>query len=252
MIELKGVSSGYGKKNIIEDVSLLIPKGKLVSVVGLNGSGKSTLIKTVVGIIKPTSGEIIIDKKRSDTLSGKERAQKIAYLAQGKSAADMTVKQLVLHGRFPYLDYPRRYSEKDIETAKKTLSELGLSELSGKPLSSLSGGMRQYAYIAMALTQDTDYILMDEPTTFLDISHRIELIKTFRSLVEGGKGIVAVMHDLPLAFTFSDAVAVIDKGRLTAFDTPEGIYKSGIVRDIFNIELEYSASDKYYHYKYII
>lgn len=250
MVELKNIFSGYGGKNILHDVSLSLPKGKLISVIGANGSGKSTLLKTVIGIIRAESGEIVIDGKAASDLSRQDVAKKISYLAQGKSVPDMTVKQMVIHGRFPHLGYPRRYGEKDREIADKALKQLGIENLADRPVSSLSGGMRQNAYIAMALAQDTDYILLDEPTTYLDISHQVELMKILRSLADSGKGVTSVMHDLPLAFGFSDGIIVLKDGRIAAFDTPEVICQSGVVRDIFGIELQYCREENSYHYKY--
>ena len=250
MIELKNTVSGYGGKRVLEGVTLAFPKGKLISLIGANGSGKSTLLKTVAGIIKADSGEIFVDGESTDTLSRRDRAKKIAYLAQGRSVPDMTVEQMVLHGRFPHLGYPRRYSEKDRRIAGDALRQMKIEPLADRPLSSLSGGMRQKAYIAMALTQDTDYILLDEPTTYLDISNQVELMHILRSLADAGKGIVAVMHDLELAFGFSDSIAVLKDGAIAACDTPESICKAGSVRDVFGVELQYAPETGLYHYGY--
>lgn len=213
MLELKHIRAGYGKRQILNGVSLTVPKGKLVTVIGPNGSGKSTLFKSAAGIIPTLSGEVLIDGTKAADSSRSETAKKIAYLAQGKSVPDMTVFQLVLHGRFPHLSYPRRYTQKDKSLAIAALEKTGLSERAESPITSLSGGMRQNAYIAMALAQDTDYILLDEPTTYLDISHQLSLMKNLRELAKEGKGVAAVLHDLPLAFTFSDIIAVLSGGR---------------------------------------
>ena len=250
MIELKNITAGYDGKTVLSGVSLSIPKGKLISVIGSNGSGKSTLLKTVVGIITAQAGEIVIDGRASAELSRQDTAKKIAYLAQGKSVSDMTVEQMVLHGRFPHLSYPRRYGEKDREIAFEALKQMGLDELAGRPLSSLSGGIRQKAYIAMALAQDTEYILLDEPTAYLDIYNQVELMNIMKSLARAGRGVVTVMHDLPLAFEFSDGIAVINNGRIAACDTPENICTSGIVKEIFGTELRYSETEGTYYYKY--
>lgn len=250
MIELKNLSAGYPAKPVLQDISLSVLQGELISVIGKNGSGKSTLLKTTVGSIPAKGGEILIDGTPSASLSRQDRAKKIAYLAQGKSIADMTVRQMVLHGRFPHLSYPRRYSEKDRAIACAALRQMGLAETADAPLSALSGGMRQKAHIAMALAQDTDYILLDEPTTYLDITNQFELMTILRTLADGGKGIVAVMHDLPLAFGFSDRVAVIKDGRLAACDTPRNICGSGIVKAVFGIDLHYSSAERAYHYRY--
>ena len=250
MLELKNIRAGYGKRQILNGASLTVPKGKLVTVIGPNGSGKSTLFKSAAGIIPTLSGEVLIDGAKADDLSRGETAKKIAYLAQGKSVPDMTVFQLVLHGRFPYLSYPRRYTEKDKKLALAALKKTGLAERAESPISSLSGGMRQNAYIAMALTQDTDYILLDEPTTYLDISHQLSLMKNLRELARGGKGVAAVLHDLPLAFTFSDIIAVLDKGEITACGEPREICESGIISEVFGTKLNYSDTEKCYYYKY--
>lgn len=247
MIELKKVTAGYPSKTVLSEISLSVPKGTLISVIGKNGSGKSTLLKTVIGIINAKSGEMLFDGESE--LSRQSMAKKVSYLAQGKSVSDMTVEQLVLHGRFPHLSYPRRYSKKDREISSAALRQMGIADIAGTPLSALSGGMRQKAYIAMALAQDTDYILLDEPTTYLDISNQVELMKILRSLADRGKGIVAVMHDLPLAFGFSDRIAVIKDAKIAAFDTPQKICDSGIVQEVFGIDLQYSPAEKSYHYK---
>ena len=162
----------------------------------------------------------------------------------------MTVGQLCLHGRFPHLNYPRRYTEKDKTIVAAALEQLGISTLADRPLSSLSGGMRQTAYFAMALAQDADYILLDEPTSYLDISHQLELMKTVKKLKNRGKGIAAVLHDLPLAFAFSDKLAVMKDGRIIAEGTPEDLYSKPVMREVFGIELDYLEKEKSYRYKY--
>lgn len=250
MLELKNIRAGYGKKQILKGASLTVPKGKLVTVIGPNGSGKSTLFKAAAGIIPTLSGEVLIDGVNARNLSRSETAKKIAYLAQGKSVPDMTVFQLVLHGRFPHLSYPRRYTENDKKLALEAIEKTGLAERAESPISSLSGGMRQNAYIAMALAQNTDYILLDEPTTYLDIFHQLSLMKNLRELVREGKGVAAVLHDLPLAFAFSDIIAVLNGGEITACGEPLKICESGIISGVFGTKLKYSHADKCYYYKY--
>lgn len=250
MLELKNVCAGYGKKQILKDIALSFSKSELVTIIGPNGSGKSTMLKTVMGILPLTSGEVYIDGESTNALSRRQVAVKIAYLSQGKNVPDMTVSQLCLHGRFPHLSYPRRYSERDREIVASALKELGISELADRPLSSLSGGMRQNAYIALSLAQDTDYILLDEPTSYLDISHQLELMRTMKKLVNGGKGVVAVLHDLPLAFAFSDRIAVIKDGTIITEGAPNEIYNNPIIHEVFGVELDYSEEEKIYRYKY--
>ena len=247
MLEIKNVTAGYGKHAVLNDVSVAFEKGKLTSIVGVNGCGKSTLLKAILGILPLSSGEIVIDGNNLRSMSRIEIAQSVAYLAQGKSTPDMTVEQMVLHGRFPHLSYPRRYREADREIARKAMDAVGILPLADKLLYELSGGMRQTAYIAMALAQDTDYILLDEPTTYLDIAHQLELMKLLRGLANSGKGIVAVMHDLPLAFEFSDKLAVIHNGNIVANAIPTDICNSSIIKEIFDIRIERMENDQFYY-----
>ena len=250
MIKLKGVSAGYGKHSVLKDVSVAFEPGKLTSVIGVNGCGKSTLLKAVLGMIPLSGGEITIDGNILGNLTRNEIARKIAYLAQGKNIPDMTVEQMVLHGRFPHLNYPRRYTKQDREIAFSAMEQVGISELSAKPLHTLSGGMRQNAYIAMALAQGTDYVLLDEPTTYLDISHQLELMKTLRVLADSGKGIVAVMHDLPMALTFSDRVVLLNDGRVVSDDAPERVCQQKAIDSVFGVAVKRSADGRTYSYEY--
>lgn len=243
MIELKNLSGGYDKRIVLDDITVSLPKNQFVSVIGPNGAGKSTLLKIIGGIIPRQSGEVIIDGQTITDMPRNEIAQKVSYLAQGRNIPDMTVKQLVQHGRFPYLSYPRRYTKNDREIAYKAMEQMNITEFVDRPVSTLSGGERQKAYIAMALTQDTDYVLLDEPTTYLDISHQIHLMKTLRELTYGGKSVIAVMHDLPLTFTFSDFIVVMKDGGIVTCDTPLNICKNGVLKEVFGIELQYSETD---------
>ena len=248
MIEIKNLYAGYGGKTVLCGVNAKFETGRLTSIVGVNGCGKSTLLKAILGILPPSDGEILIDGVPLTKMSRNAIAKSVAYLSQGMAVPDMTVGQLVLHGRFPYLSYPRRYSAADREIAREAMETVGISELADSPLSSLSGGMRQNAYIAMALAQDTDHILLDEPTTYLDIRHQLELMKLLKKLAESGKSIVTVMHDLPLAFDFSDEIAVLDKGRIITQALPADLCDSTLLYDIFGIRLgRIEGKDKYYY-----
>ena len=248
MLELKNISAGYSKDTVLEGVNAIISPGKLTSIIGINGSGKSTLLKSILGIIPIRSGEILLDSHPLSSMSKNETAKRIAYLAQGRNTPDMTVEQLVLHGRFPYLSYPRRYTERDREIAREAMETLGISSLSQKHLGTLSGGMRQNAYIAMAIAQDTDYILLDEPTTYLDISHQIELMRTLKKLSADGKGIVTVMHDLPLSFQFSDEIIVLNDKTVVAQTTPHELCRSSLIKEIFGISVAYEENEQIFYY----
>lgn len=248
MLEIKNISAGYRKHTVIDGVSGSFEKGKLTGIIGVNGSGKSTLVKAVSGILPVSQGEIIVDGQNLRSMKRNEVAKKIAYLSQGRNTPDMTVEQMVLHGRFPYLSYPRRYTEHDRALAEKAMDAAGVSSFAQSPLYTLSGGMRQNVYIAMALAQGTDYILLDEPTTYLDIAHQLELMKLLRELAQQGKGIVAVMHDLPMAFEFSDEIMVVDNGRTVMISSPDEICASSVIEDVFGVQVVRLGEGKRYCY----
>lgn len=247
MLELKNISVGYEKTTVLNGVDATFEKGKLTGIIGVNGCGKSTLLKAILGILPLSGGEIVIDGTDLRSMNRNEIAKKIAYLAQGKSTPDMTVEQMVLHGRFPHISYPRRYKEADRCIARKAMQDVGISELAHKPLYTLSGGMRQNAYIAMALAQDADYILLDEPTTYLDIGHQLELMKLLRRLADAGKGILTVMHDLPLAFRFSDKIALIPDKNSIINETPAQLCHFGVVEKTFGVQIKKTAEEESYY-----
>ena len=234
MLELKNVSSGYSSKNVIKNISLSFEKGEFVSIIGANGCGKTTLLKTITGILKASRGEIFIDGNA--VKSQKELAKKIAYLPQNKAVPQMTVGELVLHGRFPRLD-SRSYNESDKEIALWAMREMGIEKYKDTPLEFLSGGMKQTAYIAMALCQKSDWILLDEPAAHLDISHQLTLMKF---LSKSDKGVIAVMHDLPLAFTFSNRIVLMNDGEILLNDTPEKVSSSPLIKEMLGVKLKYS------------
>lgn len=249
MIELKYITTGYGKRSVLNDVSVSFEKGKLTSVIGVNGSGKSTLLKAILNMIPLSAGKIMIDGHGIENMTRKEIARKVSYLAQGKNTPDMTVEQMVLHGRFPHLNYPRRYTKHDYEIAFSAMEQVGITAHAHKPLHTLSGGMRQNAYIAMALAQQTDYVLLDEPTTYLDIAHQLELMRILRVLAGNGTGIVTVMHDLPMAFTFSDRIVLLNDGNVISNDIPERVCEQNTISEVFGIVMERASNGQSYNYK---
>ncbi len=250
MLEAKNITAGYGKQTVLEKATVTFEKGKFTSIIGVNGSGKSTLIKAMLGILPVTQGEVIIDGKSISALKRNEIAKKLAYLSQGHIIPDMTVEQMVLHGRFPYLSYLRRYTAQDRKIALSAMKKVHIEGFADKQLSLLSGGMRQCAYIAMALAQGTDYILLDEPTTYLDISHQLELMQILRGLADEGKGIIAVMHDLPMAFDFSDEIALVNKKRIILKDVPHKLSSLSAINEIFGVKIKFSEKENKFFYQY--
>ena len=246
MLDIKNLSAGYGRAEIIHSVSLGIERGELVGVIGANGSGKSTLLKSVIGISSVFDGEILIDGKNALSMKGTERARLVSYLSQGRDVSDMSVYDTVLSGRFSHLSFPRRYGEEDERIARLAMERVGIESLSEQRMSLLSGGMRQRAYIAMALAQDTDYILLDEPMTYLDIKNQMSLIRLLRELAADGHGICAVMHDLTFAFSYCDRIIVLDDGRVSASGTPHELCRSDEIKKSFGITLAESEYGYYY------
>lgn len=238
MIEIYNICAGYGEKEILHNISLSFEKGKIYALIGPNGCGKSTLLKTLIRMNPHTKGTILVSSKEITEYKSNELAKKIAYVSQGKHTPDISVLRMVLHGRFAYLNYPRRYRKEDYELARKALEWAGLSELEDENMSHLSGGMQQKVYIAMALAQDADTILMDEPTTYLDISYQLRLMEMARQLAKQGKCVVMVLHDLSQALQIADEVILMKEGRILDVGTPENIYENGKIPEVFEIELE--------------
>ena len=248
MLECNDLHVGYGAYPVLKGIRLAVNRGMLVSVIGVNGCGKRTLLQTMMGLLSPTEGTITVDGRSLTDFGRKETAKQIAYLAQGNQCPPMTVTEAVLLGRYPHLCFPRDYSKRDRAVAHAAMARMGLTALEDEPLASLSGGMRQKVFVAMALAQDTDYILMDEPTTYLDIAHQLELMSTLRTLADEGKGILTVMHDLPLAFSFSDRVALMDEGHITFFGTPSELCETDLLPRIFGVGVEFDGKG----YRYLI
>ena len=249
MLEIRDLSGGYGKdRDTVCGISLTVGVGELVSVVGRNGSGKSTLLRLALRYIKRSGGEVFLDGASSSNMSSREIARLCAYLPQTTRECDMTVLEYVLHGRFPYTPLTSPYSERDRRIALESLLKMSLDSLSHRRMSELSGGERQKVYIARILCQQTQNIILDEPTASLDISHQIELMQALRGIADEGRSVLCVMHDIPLALEYSDKIAVIEDGRLAAFDTPQYICESGILRSALGIGVNYDG--KRYCYEF--
>ena len=248
MIVLKNVCAGYEKQNVLHKVNLSLKPGKITALIGPNGCGKSTLLKTLVRILPHTAGEILVNEKNITQFSARELAKEIAYLAQSKQVPDSSVLRMVLHGRFAYLHYPRRYRKEDFEIARRALEWVGLAHLEDVNMRQLSGGMQQKVYIAMALAQDANTILMDEPTTYLDIAHQLRLMEFAKQLAAEGKAVVMVLHDLSQALRTADEVVVLKEGRVVMSGTPEEVYESGKLQEVFRVDVKCVQLEQEWHY----
>lgn len=241
MLELRGIKGGYPGKEVLTGVDLTLRDGELLALVGPNGCGKSTLLKAALGLLPRREGLVLADGLELST--PRELARRVAYLPQSRNIPDVPVGRLALEGRFPYLSYPRRYSRSDHAAAESALRRMGLWELRETPLRELSGGTRQKAYIAMALAQDANTLLMDEPTTFLDVAHQLRLMEILRGLRSEGKAVLAVLHDLPLAFAHADRLAVMDMGRVVDTGSPQEVFRRGSAERVFGVKLTRVVAD---------
>ena len=237
-LEVESLSFGYRSDvPILRELDVSIPKGKITALIGRNGCGKSTLLKLLNRLLQPATGTISLEGRDIQEFAGKELAQTMAHLTQSPTAPEgLTVEELVEFGRHPYRGFLGRATTKDREVVKWALDVTSLNELAERPLESLSGGQRQRAWIAMALAQDTEYLLLDEPTTYLDIAHQLEVLELLAKLnAENGKTIVMVVHDPNHASQYAQNVICLSQGRLFGEGPPVEIFTESNVEALFGV-----------------
>ena len=237
-LEAKQLTLAYDGAAIIRNLSLAIPTGKTTVLVGANGCGKSTLLRGLTRLLKPKSGQVYLDGKAIAKLKAKTVAKKMGMLPQSPVAPEgLTVKDLVAMGRYPYQNWLQQWSTEDDKQVAEALEITTMTELADRPLDSLSGGQRQRAWIAMVLAQDTDTLLLDEPTTFLDLSHQVDLLDLLDELQESkGKTIVMILHDLNLSCRYADYLVALQQGKVYATGTPQQVMTEEMLQDVFNLE----------------
>lgn len=237
MIELRALSVGYRGRAVLENVSLAFLPGTVTALLGPNGCGKTTLVKTALGLLAPLSGEVLYDGTPRAALTPKQAARRAAYLPQSRNVPELDARRLVLHGRFPYLSFPRRYRQEDHDAVRRALAAAGAGDLADRPLPELSGGQRQKVYLAMALAQETPTVFLDEPTAWLDARCQLDSMRAARALADAGRAVVLVCHDLCLALRTADRAAVFAGGRMLLSDTPEAVYQSGALDKAFDVRV---------------
>lgn len=250
MLEIRNLTAGYPGKNVLREVSFTASAGQVTAVLGPNGCGKTTLLKTLCGILPVNQGQILLDGISLGEQTHSQLARSVSYLPQNRQVPEITAGRLVLHGRFPYLSYPRRYRAEDMAAAKAAMEAMGVGDLADTPMQQLSGGQRQKVYIAMALAQDTPVILLDEPTAYLDIRHQLQLQQQARALAARGKTVVMVVHDLSHAMTGANKVILLNQGQVAGAGTPEAVYTSGILDDVFGVDVCRVPTPEGWHYYY--
>lgn len=239
-IETKNLDIAYEDTLIVKELNMQISKGKITSIIGANGCGKSTILKAVGRILKPKNGLVHLSGQDISKLSTKEIAKKMAILPQNPTApSGLTVSELVAYGRFPHQKGFGNLTKEDKKIIKWALDATKLSEFESREVDTLSGGQRQRVWIAMALAQQTDLILLDEPTTYLDLAHQLEVLKLLYELNRNQKcTIVMVLHDLNLAARFSDYIIAIQKGAIIKYGNPEEVMTPEVLRKTFNINAD--------------
>ena len=231
------ITLGYGQRTIIDGLDLNVSQGKITSIVGANGCGKSTLLRAMARLLRPSGGQVVLDGAAIHTQPTKQVARILGFLPQSPIAPEgIAVADLVGRGRHPHQKVLARWGEHDYQAVADALEATGTIELADRSVDELSGGQRQRVWIAMALAQETDVLLLDEPTTFLDLAHQIDVLDLLTDLCRTrGTTIVMVLHDLNLAIRYSDVIVAIKHGRIYAAGAPSELVTAELVKDVFGL-----------------
>jgi iron complex transport system ATP-binding protein len=231
---------GYGEATVVHDVSLEVQSGQITALIGPNGCGKSTLLKTFARILTPKSGDIILDGAPIRSYATRTVAKTLALLPQGPVAPEgLTVKELIAQGRFPHQSLFRQWSASDREAVDRAMSLTNLHDFSERPVHSLSGGQRQRCWVAMVLAQDTPLMLLDEPTTFLDLKVQVDLMALLSRIVkEDGRTILLVLHELNLAAAFADQIVMMRDGKIIAEGSAADIVRPAELQSAFDLRAD--------------
>ncbi|MCG5441393.1 ABC transporter ATP-binding protein [Micromonospora sp. NIE79] len=236
-LRAEGLSLGYDDRTIVDHLDVAVLDGKVTAIVGANACGKSTLLRGLARLLAPRDGAVFLDDKPLADLRKVDVAKVLGLLPQTPVAPDgITVADLVARGRYPHQGWFRRWSNDDHDAVARALDATGTADLIDRPIRELSGGQRQRVWVAMALAQDTDLLLLDEPTTYLDINHQVELLRLLRKLnAESGKTIVIVMHDLNLACRYCDHLIAMSGGAIVAEGAPVDVVTGDLVEQVFGL-----------------
>ncbi|MBR2908118.1 MAG: ABC transporter ATP-binding protein [Clostridia bacterium] len=246
ILEVKGLFAGYKEKLVLENVDLTIERGKIYSIIGPNGCGKTTLLRTMSRSLKPIKGKILLDGQDVFRTNTKKVARKMAILSQANNVmGDVTVKRLVSYGRYAHKEWWQSGSEEDTRIVEWAIRRTNLAGYEERKLGTLSGGERQRAWIAMSLAQKPEVLLLDEPTTYLDISHQLEVMELVASLNrEEGITILMVLHDLGQAARYSDEMIVVSDRGIYKKGDPWEVLSENVLSDVFRIEAEVTRDEE--------
>jgi iron complex transport system ATP-binding protein len=232
----RDLTLSYGERAVSTGLTLDVPDGAFTAIVGANACGKSTLLRSLVRLLAPAEGEVTFDGRNVRDYRPKSIARKIGFLPQGVVAPEnMLVRQLVARGRYPHQSVLATWSPDDERAVTEAMDAAGVTELAERRVENLSGGQRQRAWVAMVLAQQTPYLLLDEPTTFLDITHQYQLLALLARLRDEGRTIVAVLHDINQACRFADHLVAMKGGRIVAEGPPSGIVDADLLQEVFDL-----------------
>ncbi|MFH8897519.1 ABC transporter ATP-binding protein [Streptomyces coeruleorubidus] len=232
----RGVTVGYGARTVIDDLDVAIPPGVITTIIGPNGCGKSTLLRTLSRLLKPSKGTVVLDGEDIARLRTRDVARKLGLLPQAPVAPEgLTVADLVARGRHPHQSWLRQWSSDDADVVERALAMTGVSDLADRPVDALSGGQRQRVWISMTLAQGTDLLLLDEPTTYLDLAHAMDVLDLVDDLHESGCTVVMVLHDLNLAARYSDNLIVMRDGSILAQGHPRDVLTAELLHEAFGL-----------------
>jgi len=237
VLSARDISLAYGDRHIVDGLDVTIPPGKMTAIIGANGCGKSTLLRALARLLTPRRGDVLLDDTPIRSLPSKRVARTIALLPQNPAAPEgIAVGDLVGRGRHPHQKFLARLGPHDDAVIARALEATGTTELADRAVDELSGGQRQRVWIAMALAQETDILLLDEPTTFLDVSHQMEVLDLLTDLNRRGRTIVMVLHDMNLAARYADHIIALNSGRIVAAGIPDVVMTEDTIRGVFDLD----------------